>query len=201
APKRPSVSVSPSEIEEGSSVNLTCSSDANPAANYTWYKENEDSPKASGQIFTITDFRSEHSGNYYCEAENNRGRRNSTLHLITVAGSWTLIAAATIPATLLAIVLISAVFCIIKKRDSKYASAGRPDDREQIQLAEQPKELHYATVQFSKKPSQPRGYQETEKVVYAVVNFNGGSPASSSEQEAAEDSAALYSTVNKNRDQ
>ncbi|XP_053197015.1 B-cell receptor CD22-like [Scomber japonicus] len=82
APKLPSVSVSPSaEIVEGSSVNLTCSSDANPAANYTWYKENEDSPKASGQIFTITDVRPEHSGNYYCEAQNRRGRHNSTLHL------------------------------------------------------------------------------------------------------------------------
>uniref|UniRef100_A0A3B4UK70 B-cell receptor CD22 n=1 Tax=Seriola dumerili TaxID=41447 RepID=A0A3B4UK70_SERDU len=80
-----SVSVSPSgEILEGSSVNLTCSSDANPAANYTWYKENEDSPKASGQIFTITDFRPEHSGNYYCEAQNTRGRRN--LNLTVVAG-------------------------------------------------------------------------------------------------------------------
>uniref|UniRef100_A0A4W6EKM1 B-cell receptor CD22 n=1 Tax=Lates calcarifer TaxID=8187 RepID=A0A4W6EKM1_LATCA len=78
----PSVSVSPSgQIVEGSSVNLTCSSDANPAAKYTWYKENEDSPKASGQIFTITDFRAEHSGNYYCEAQNERGRQNSTLHL------------------------------------------------------------------------------------------------------------------------
>ncbi|XP_073330041.1 B-cell receptor CD22-like [Pagrus major] len=86
APKLPSVSVSPSaEIVEGSSVNLTCSSDANPAANYTWYKENEDSPKASGQIFTITDFRAEHSGNYYCEAQNSRGRHNSTLQLIVVA--------------------------------------------------------------------------------------------------------------------
>ncbi|XP_047198385.1 uncharacterized protein LOC124854580, partial [Hippoglossus stenolepis] len=47
-------SVSPSgEIMEGSSVTLTCSSDANPAAKYTWSKEDEDSPKASGQIFTI----------------------------------------------------------------------------------------------------------------------------------------------------
>ncbi|XP_051801944.1 B-cell receptor CD22-like [Acanthochromis polyacanthus] len=62
APKLPSVSVSPSgEIMEGSSVTLTCSSDANPAANYTWYKENEDSPKASGQIFTVTDFTAEHN--------------------------------------------------------------------------------------------------------------------------------------------
>uniref|UniRef100_A0A8C9XMA2 Ig-like domain-containing protein n=1 Tax=Sander lucioperca TaxID=283035 RepID=A0A8C9XMA2_SANLU len=88
-PKLPSVSVSPSaEIVEGSSVTLTCSSDANPAANYTWYKENEDSPKASGQIFTITDFRAEHSGNYYCEAQNRRGRQKSTLYLTVVAGKF-----------------------------------------------------------------------------------------------------------------
>uniref|UniRef100_A0A3Q1GZB2 Ig-like domain-containing protein n=1 Tax=Anabas testudineus TaxID=64144 RepID=A0A3Q1GZB2_ANATE len=72
-PNLPSVSVSPSEIVEGSSVTLTCSSDANPAANYTWYKENEESPKASGQIFTITDIRAEHSGNYYCEVQNSVG--------------------------------------------------------------------------------------------------------------------------------
>ncbi|XP_077935949.1 B-cell receptor CD22-like isoform X2 [Gasterosteus aculeatus] len=83
-PQRPSVSVSPSaEMLEGDSVTLTCSADANPAANYTWYKEHEDSPRASGQIFTITDFTAEHSGNYYCEAQNEMGRSNSTLLLIT----------------------------------------------------------------------------------------------------------------------
>uniref|UniRef100_A0AAQ4NVK5 Ig-like domain-containing protein n=1 Tax=Gasterosteus aculeatus aculeatus TaxID=481459 RepID=A0AAQ4NVK5_GASAC len=77
-PQRPSVSVSPSaEMLEGDSVTLTCSADANPAANYTWYKEHEDSPRASGQIFTITDFTAEHSGNYYCEAQNEMGRSNS----------------------------------------------------------------------------------------------------------------------------
>ena len=43
APKLPSVSVSPSaEIVEGSSVTLTGSSDANPAATCTWYKSNGD---------------------------------------------------------------------------------------------------------------------------------------------------------------
>uniref|UniRef100_A0A3Q3FGH9 Ig-like domain-containing protein n=1 Tax=Labrus bergylta TaxID=56723 RepID=A0A3Q3FGH9_9LABR len=61
APKLPSVSVSPSaEIVEGSSVTLTCSSDANPAANYTWYKEDEDSATASGQIITISNFSADH---------------------------------------------------------------------------------------------------------------------------------------------
>uniref|UniRef100_A0AAQ4QEY9 Ig-like domain-containing protein n=1 Tax=Gasterosteus aculeatus aculeatus TaxID=481459 RepID=A0AAQ4QEY9_GASAC len=86
-PQRPSVSVSPSaEMLEGDSVTLTCSADANPAANYTWYKEHEDSPRASGQNFTITDFTAEHSGNYYCEAQNEMGRSISTLRLITSSG-------------------------------------------------------------------------------------------------------------------
>ena len=69
-------------------MTLTCSSDANPAANYTWYKENEDSPKASGQNFTITNFTAEHNGNYYCETQNGRERHNSTFYLIVVAGKF-----------------------------------------------------------------------------------------------------------------
>ncbi|MEQ2288949.1 hypothetical protein AMECASPLE_028225, partial [Ameca splendens] len=85
APQLPSVSVSPSgEIVEGSSVTLTCNSDANPAANYTWYKEDEESPKVSGQNFIITDVRPEHSGNYSCEAQNTRGSQISTVHLVVV---------------------------------------------------------------------------------------------------------------------
>uniref|UniRef100_A0AAQ6ICF8 Ig-like domain-containing protein n=2 Tax=Anabas testudineus TaxID=64144 RepID=A0AAQ6ICF8_ANATE len=41
-PKNSNISVRPfGEIVEGSSVTLTCSSDANPAANYTWYKGNQ----------------------------------------------------------------------------------------------------------------------------------------------------------------
>ncbi|XP_053274856.1 sialoadhesin isoform X3 [Pleuronectes platessa] len=92
APKPPSVSVSPSgEIMEGSSVTLTCSSDANPAANYTWYKENEDSPTASGQIFTITNITAEHGGKYQCEAQNTHGRSNTTLHLTVGAGKLVII--------------------------------------------------------------------------------------------------------------
>ncbi|XP_049428399.1 sialoadhesin-like [Epinephelus fuscoguttatus] len=200
APKLPSVSVSPSaEIVEGSSVTLTCSSDANPAANYTWYKEDEDSPKASGQIFTISNVTAEHSGNYYCEAQNTRGRHNSTSHLAVVAGSWILITAATVSAVVLAIILISVFLWIMKKRASKHPSGETPDTREQLQLAEQPNELHYATVRFSKNPAQPRRYVEAENVVYAVVKCDNASLASRSDQEAVEDPAALYSTVNKKR--
>uniref|UniRef100_A0A3P8TQF6 B-cell receptor CD22 n=1 Tax=Amphiprion percula TaxID=161767 RepID=A0A3P8TQF6_AMPPE len=85
APKLPSVSGSVSG--EGSSVTVTCSSDANPAANYTWYKENEDSPKASGQTFTISDDGHEQSGNYQCKVQNSRGHHSSTLHLVVMAST------------------------------------------------------------------------------------------------------------------
>uniref|UniRef100_A0A3B3DCV2 Ig-like domain-containing protein n=1 Tax=Oryzias melastigma TaxID=30732 RepID=A0A3B3DCV2_ORYME len=72
-PKTSNVSVNVSgKILEGSSVTLTCSSDANPAANYTWFKKDEDSPKASGPNWTISDFRAELSGVYYCE-QNSYG--------------------------------------------------------------------------------------------------------------------------------
>uniref|UniRef100_A0A671WVH4 Ig-like domain-containing protein n=1 Tax=Sparus aurata TaxID=8175 RepID=A0A671WVH4_SPAAU len=121
APKLPAVSVSPSaEIVEGSSVNLTCSSDANPAANYTWYKENGDSPKASGQIFTITDFRAEHSGNYSCKIHNTRGHSKSTLYLgVTVSpvfNSTTIINIVRL--TLAVLILIPLILIILRSSDT-----------------------------------------------------------------------------------
>ncbi|XP_035856501.1 sialoadhesin-like [Sander lucioperca] len=219
APKLPSVSVSPSaEIVEGSSVTLTCSSDANPAANYTWYKENEDSPKASGQIFTITDFRAEHSGNYYCEAQNRRGRQNSTLHLTVVAdhhisGASPLIAAGTISVVLLAVLSLS-VFLWIRKRRASRASSG-PDNREQcVPDQSEPEEqvdLQYATIHVSNSQADPlysniraaqplRHREQQEAVEYAAVRFNSDSTAPRTRgRDTGEDPAALYSTVNKTR--
>ncbi|XP_055767684.1 sialoadhesin-like [Salvelinus fontinalis] len=85
-PKNTSVSVSPSgEIVEGSSVTLTCSSDANPPVDkYTWYKKNVTSAKASEQSYSITNIKSEDRGEYYCEAQNGRGSMNSTALMIIV---------------------------------------------------------------------------------------------------------------------
>jgi hypothetical protein len=82
------VSVSPSGgIVEGSSVTLTCSSDANPPVDkYTWYKKNVTSPKASGQSYSITNIISEDRGEYYCEAVNEVGAQKSTSQLIIIAG-------------------------------------------------------------------------------------------------------------------
>ncbi|XP_051802195.1 B-cell receptor CD22-like [Acanthochromis polyacanthus] len=134
APKLPSVSVSPSaEIMEGSSVTLTCSSDANPAATYTWYKENEDSPLHSGQIFTMTDFRAEHSGNYYCVAQNTRGRHNSTLYL-TTAGKTALIPNV-IRLTLVVLSLIPLLLLIVWMR-KKMSSSHEAESNEVVEMIE-----------------------------------------------------------------
>ncbi|KAF4075482.1 hypothetical protein AMELA_G00234940, partial [Ameiurus melas] len=72
-PKNVSVSISSSgEIVEGSSVTLTCSSDANPPVeNYTWYKVT----KLVGieNTYTISKIRSEDSGEYKCKCSNEVG--------------------------------------------------------------------------------------------------------------------------------
>uniref|UniRef100_A0A3Q3C6D3 Ig-like domain-containing protein n=1 Tax=Haplochromis burtoni TaxID=8153 RepID=A0A3Q3C6D3_HAPBU len=82
-PKLPSVSVSPSaEIVEGSSVTLTCSSDANPAANYTWYKEQQPISQEKQIIFRSIWFSD--SGKYCCTAENELGKTISKVISINI---------------------------------------------------------------------------------------------------------------------
>uniref|UniRef100_A0AAR2LDZ9 Ig-like domain-containing protein n=1 Tax=Pygocentrus nattereri TaxID=42514 RepID=A0AAR2LDZ9_PYGNA len=78
-PKNVSVSISPSgEIVEGSSVTLTCSSDGNPPVkNYTWFKEGGTSPVGSGQNYIIINITADHTGLYYCEAQNDHGALRS----------------------------------------------------------------------------------------------------------------------------
>ncbi|XP_034556031.1 uncharacterized protein LOC117824603 [Notolabrus celidotus] len=83
APKVPSVLVTSSgEILENSSVTLTCSSDANPEANYAWYKKNGDQdvqPLSNTSQLVFSSFQSSDSGEYYCVAENVLGKRTSKL--------------------------------------------------------------------------------------------------------------------------
>ncbi|XP_059204128.1 B-cell receptor CD22-like [Centropristis striata] len=86
APKRPSLSVSPSaEIVEGSSVTLTCSSDANPAASITWYKGNQSPLRGQEGSYHFTSISSEDRGIYYCKSENQHGVINSSSVFIDVA--------------------------------------------------------------------------------------------------------------------
>ncbi|KAL6481963.1 hypothetical protein MHYP_G00100430 [Metynnis hypsauchen] len=77
-PKSISVSISPSgETSVGSSVTLTCSSDANPPVqNYTWFIEGGSSPVGSGHSY-----RALQSGFYYCVAQNDHGSQKSAANV------------------------------------------------------------------------------------------------------------------------
>ncbi|KAL6482091.1 hypothetical protein MHYP_G00101710 [Metynnis hypsauchen] len=80
-PKNVLVSISPSgEIVEGSSVTLACSSDGNPPVKiYTWFKEGGTSPVGSGQNYSIINITADHTGLYYCVAQNDHGALNGTV--------------------------------------------------------------------------------------------------------------------------
>ncbi|XP_066524431.1 sialic acid-binding Ig-like lectin 14 [Hoplias malabaricus] len=81
APGDKSVSVSPSgPVMWGSSVSLSCSSDGNPAVNYTWFRENGEQIE-TGPTFSITETNDTHSGLYYCRAQNKYGSQNSSVQL------------------------------------------------------------------------------------------------------------------------
>ncbi|XP_057187991.1 B-cell receptor CD22-like isoform X1 [Triplophysa rosa] len=79
-PRNVTASISSSGvIVEGDSVNLTCSSESNPPANISWFKE--ETSVGSGNIYSISNIRSDHSGQYKCKARNELGERNAALTL------------------------------------------------------------------------------------------------------------------------
>ncbi|XP_029595873.1 B-cell receptor CD22-like [Salmo trutta] len=118
-PKNTSVSVSPSgEIVEGSSVNLTCSSVANPPVDkYTWYKitYKKMSMRHSGQRYTIHNISSEDREGYYCEALNIIGREHIPVHInVTSVFPWVPVVG--VGAVLTAGALLLTIYCSLKRR-------------------------------------------------------------------------------------
>ena len=86
-PKNVSVSISPSgEIVEGSSVTLTCSSDANPPVEYNWFKGT--SLVAKGETYTMNKISSVDSGEYKCRSSNEHGEKLSEALTLNVLCKW-----------------------------------------------------------------------------------------------------------------
>lgn len=86
-----SISVDPQLFDEGSSVNLTCSSVANPAADsYIWYKMVDSDATSSmlqvgsGQLLSLPSVEESHSGVYLCKVRNSLGESNSTQVLLSM---------------------------------------------------------------------------------------------------------------------
>ncbi|XP_064815267.1 sialoadhesin-like [Oncorhynchus masou masou] len=187
-PRNTSVSVSPSgEIVEGSSVTLTCSSDANPPVDkYTWYKKNVASPKASGQSYNITNIISEDRGEYYCEAENIIASNNSTALMIIVAGKQTSVVTTAVGIIVVVLVLILCLSGLMwfRKRASKSPSVTR-DTADDGQGDSSPVYDNISNMAMNPTAAQTESTYDQDDVHYASVHFSG-----SKNQEVP-----LYSTV------
>ena len=78
----------PGEIMEGGSVTLSCSSDANPAADYTWFKDNQPLLWEPSRPYTLDSVSSKDRGTYRCQARNQYGYLGSNSVFIDVLCKW-----------------------------------------------------------------------------------------------------------------
>ena len=95
-PRNTTVSISPSGSAplEGSTVTLTCSSEANPAVTkYTWYRV------SGGQVTSLTEGgtnslsikASQENSSFFCQVRNDHGTENSTVYQIDIQCMYTIL--------------------------------------------------------------------------------------------------------------
>ncbi|KAM9454164.1 B-cell receptor CD22-like [Clarias gariepinus] len=213
-PKNVSVYISPSgEIVEGSSVTLTCSSDANPPVEiYTWFKVNESSAVGSGQSY-----RALQSGQYYCEAQNKHGSERSAAVSVTVNWFQSVVVYAGFGALVIVFVCLIFTCCLVrkKKRIGSVADQSlKQDELNTNNVAANPinppsdsdsskqDEVLYASI-VHKKATDSRNMAESfavkasaseeDEVQYASVRFiNVGADH---RPDNAENPSAIYSSV------
>ncbi|XP_057699509.1 B-cell receptor CD22-like isoform X1 [Corythoichthys intestinalis] len=182
-PRLPSISAIPSSnVRKGSSVNLTCSSDANPAASYFWFKDNEETPNSTGAVLNIINFQIHNEGTYHCEARNIRGSQNATL-LVQAENfrSWSQGAAVAVRCATVGIMLILLSVTVLlfwKKTTSKgrmhLSQPNTSEDSSRDQLEElvafsDPSPIH-ANVTNDKTDQDENEY---ESVVDTVIKCGG----------------------------
>ncbi|KAG7316127.1 hypothetical protein KOW79_020993 [Hemibagrus wyckioides] len=211
-PKNVSVSINSSgERVEGSSVTLTCSSDANPPVqNYTWYMEKESSPVGSGQSY-----RAGQSGQYYCEAQNKHGSERSAAVSITFNGSQSVGVYAGLGVVLFVCICLTVTFwCIRKKKragstpdqslrqDNLYANIANPTNTVSDSASAHQDEVLYASV-VHQRAVDPRKAEssavkasasEDGEVQYASVRFKRTTTADYRPSNV-EDPTVIYSRV------
>uniref|UniRef100_A0AAY5EP51 Ig-like domain-containing protein n=1 Tax=Electrophorus electricus TaxID=8005 RepID=A0AAY5EP51_ELEEL len=182
------VSISPSgEIVEGSSVTLTCSSDANPPVqNYTWFIEGGTSPVGSGQTYRIVNITAEHTGLYYCVAQNEHGALNGTVTISVKRGqSLSAVWSAVGGGAFFAVVVVVGVFiCIYRNKKKRSETNHKETTQAAPSVSGAAADVQYATV----TPSRSRPVQDD--VQYATVRDLSDGVSSSDQQ-----GEPLYATV------
>ncbi|XP_029364621.1 carcinoembryonic antigen-related cell adhesion molecule 6-like isoform X2 [Echeneis naucrates] len=177
-PKNTSVSVRPSmEVEPGSNVTLSCSSDGNPPVNnYTWFKMG-DSSTSVGAEHELHFMKVSAAGveGYYCRAANKHGSQNSSTVTLTVKDNSshgtsrrnTYIVSTFVAIFVLLIVTIAiAVRRLNKKKRtpetdyedcnqrivySNWPMLDNNQPQEGAQCGEERREIVYAAIDFTKK--------------------------------------------------
>ncbi|XP_030227337.1 B-cell receptor CD22-like [Gadus morhua] len=133
-PRNTTVWVEPQgELLKGNSVNLTCSSAANPPVhNYTWwwYSGTEPPPASSmldligtGQVLHLASLVTSQTGYYLCQATNTLGESNSSALLqiegTTLAGRASIFIRSGVVVTVLVALTVLVCFCSRKQPKTK----------------------------------------------------------------------------------
>ncbi|KAK1155055.1 B-cell receptor CD22-like, partial [Acipenser oxyrinchus oxyrinchus] len=178
SPKNTSASVrAPGGIEEGSSVTLTCTSNANPpVSSYTWFRRdgNGNEEKAHQQHLNFSSITSSDSGDYYCEANNSLGAQNSSSVHLSVTGRYPIMGmsmliyavAGSVPVIILLILVI--IICI--KRNKK----DQPIEKVNVKSEGGNQELTVINAIYENVNGLPssRGTQEhVEEIHYGSIQF------------------------------
>uniref|UniRef100_A0A3P9PG11 Ig-like domain-containing protein n=1 Tax=Poecilia reticulata TaxID=8081 RepID=A0A3P9PG11_POERE len=74
--------------EKGSDINLTCSADSSPSAEYLWFL-NGDQLTSSGPLLRLTNIQMSQSGNYSCQAFNSKTLQYQTSEPSSLSKSFT----------------------------------------------------------------------------------------------------------------
>ncbi|KAI4884726.1 hypothetical protein NFI96_032231 [Prochilodus magdalenae] len=212
APKNVSLSISPpGEIVETSSVTLTCRSDANPPVkNYTWFREGGASPVGSGHSYSITSITAEHTGLYYCVAQNEHGAQNGTVMVTIKTQSLSAVWIAVGGGSSL-LLLLTVFICICRTKKRSAASDPRETQQDNVLYTNvtpsgftpvQPAasgsgadDNLYCTV--GTHSDEVTSTDQQGELLYASVAFHRHSAATGSPTQNVEEASAIYSTVRK----
>ncbi|XP_042171361.1 B-cell receptor CD22 isoform X3 [Oncorhynchus tshawytscha] len=199
-PRNTSISVWPSsEVLEGSDVTLTCSSNANPTLNYTWFKIDGDSClemvyQAELQFNVIL---TGNSGKYFCVVSNKHGRQNSTILSLKVKDHAKGVVAVTLT-ILIAVLAVVPMIVIVPMvawhlvAHRKKTTAPKPHTEENTQTTEAHVTSLTSDCSLTEEWREEEPSQQ-EDVSYTTVHINTKQRANIEQQN--EETTAIYSSI------
>ncbi|KAI5627650.1 Schwann cell myelin protein-like [Silurus asotus] len=226
SPKNTSAEVLPTgDLMEGDSVTLSCSSDADPPVyTYSWFKQiaGADTLLTTSQNYSISNISSLHSGLYYCTADNQLGRHNSTPVHLNVLGSKSNTALKFSMVALvvfLVVTLVSGALWMWKRKSSSANEHSSTAESVQLQSApvydnipasnyrvtsDDQENIDYTGVVFKPYPTEegslsprlPPDTTDEEGVEYAAVNIQRNTAATQLDG-ANDDPSQIYSKVSR----